>query len=114
MTAAVELTAPTDTGRCGERAGYVRHRRAGEHPCEPCRRASSTSTADYRSRIRRRGVSAIDRRIAEQALPLTSGRLATTQIPHRFRPLTSSTCAECWGFRDDPRHPLTDGPVVGR
>jgi len=44
MTAkATDKLPPTDTGRCGEYAGYRRHRHRGQHPCTPCAQAA----ADY-------------------------------------------------------------------
>lgn len=32
--------------RCGTRAGYVAHTRAGEEPCDPCREASAAAARD--------------------------------------------------------------------
>ncbi|MFI2663702.1 helix-turn-helix domain-containing protein [Micromonospora carbonacea] len=55
-------------------------------------------------------------RVEVQAEPLPSqlGVLAGRDVLHEFVPLSFSQCLVCWGFRDDPRHPLIGGPVVGR
>lgn len=37
---------------CGTEAGYMRHRRAGETPCEPCRLAQNAARRDRRRRRR--------------------------------------------------------------
>ncbi|MFI1195499.1 hypothetical protein ACH4T9_19890 [Micromonospora sp. NPDC020750] len=110
----IERRPPTDTGRCGEDAGYKRHHAAGEDPCEPCQVAHRQALRRYRARTGIPKITSADREAARRALPLTSGRLAGTQRRHLFRPLTHSQCAECWGWRDDPRHPVVGGPVVGR
>ena len=36
MSERAERSPPTDTGRCGEYAGYGLHWKAGEYACEPC------------------------------------------------------------------------------
>lgn len=113
-TTTLARRSPTDTGRCGTHAGYQRHRLADETPCQRCQNGHQQAVRDYRARHRRPRITAADREAARRALPLTSGRLAGTQVCHQFRPLTHNQCAECWGWRDDPRHPLVGGPVVGR
>ncbi|MBM0275122.1 hypothetical protein [Micromonospora tarensis] len=87
---------PTDTGVCGTAAGRQRHRRRG-----------------------RPLVTAEDREAAKAAPRLTSGILVGRQTWHEFVAMPVKTgvgtlCAACWGWRDDPRHPVLGGPVVGR
>jgi hypothetical protein len=45
------LTDQPERGYCGTRNGYLRHRRAGEEPCGPCRKANT----DADNRLRRTG-----------------------------------------------------------
>ncbi|MGW5556884.1 hypothetical protein ACWER9_06630 [Micromonospora sp. NPDC003944] len=118
------LTAPTDTGVCGTPAGRQRHRRNGEDPCDPCLNARrGQQRGHYAVRTARRRnrplVTAEDRAAAAKAPRLTSGILAGRQTSHDFAPMPVKTgvgtlCAACWGWRDDPRHPVLGGPVVGR
>lgn len=99
--APAERTPPTDTGRCGEPAGYGRHRRRGEHPCRPCTVARTAQIAACRPR-RTVGLS------AQGARPLSPmqvfGRIAGRGLPHGFQGPDISQCEACWGWRDDPRH----------
>ncbi|MCX5066932.1 hypothetical protein OOJ91_13855 [Micromonospora lupini] len=91
--------APTDTGACGERAGYSRHRVAGEQPCRPCMDANNAANQARRRRLRPRPP-------MPAAVPLTPrspfGRLAALPVLHRFRGV--SQCRDCFGWWDDPRH----------
>ncbi|PZF98531.1 hypothetical protein [Micromonospora deserti] len=106
------LAAPTDTGRCGEEAGHVRHRRRGEVPCQPCQDAANEAHRrrhPHRSQLRDARAE-LDR----QPLPAVLGQLAGLDVWHDFLPLGMTLCAWCFGWRDDPRHPVVGGPVVGR
>jgi hypothetical protein len=103
--------APTDTGVCGTEAGHGRHRRRGEQPCRPCRLAATQAEVDRRPRLRPAAA-----RAAREAAPVPPvfGLGAGTDVPHEFVPLSISQCLVCFGWRDDPRHPVVGGPVVGR
>ncbi|MGW3608968.1 hypothetical protein ACWD6N_03615 [Micromonospora sp. NPDC005163] len=120
MKTTLTTAPPTDTGVCGTPAGRQRHQRRGQRVCEPCRVARLVEQrAHYAARAARlRGralVTADDRRAALLALPLTSGRLSCTARRHLFTgPVGATLCVDCWGWRDDPRHPVVGGPVVGR
>ncbi|MEV4846122.1 hypothetical protein AB0K20_23255 [Micromonospora matsumotoense] len=73
------------------------------------------TTTTSRARTQSGRVTAADMLAARAALPLSSGRLAGTMRLHRFVPAggTVTQCRECWGWRDDVRHPVTDLPVAG-
>ncbi|MEU8264448.1 hypothetical protein AB0C02_27980 [Micromonospora sp. NPDC048999] len=106
-TATVEKSQPTDTGRCGEYAGFERHRRRGELACGPCKNADTA----YRQANQAARKS---RPLPPMPLPPTFGRYAALDVPHDFAGDDLSQCVACFGWRNDPRHPLTGGPVVGR
>lgn len=105
---------PTDTGRCGEYAGYQRHQKRGETPCEACLK----SKRDYESangaarRAARRRDTPVDKRGAH---PLSErsvfGRFAGRQVMHPAR-LVDGQCVECFGWPCDPRHPVTERAVA--
>ena len=40
-------TPPTDTGACATKRGYLRHGRAGERACDPCRAANTEAQRLY-------------------------------------------------------------------
>jgi len=50
------------------------------------------------------------------AVPLPSmlGLLAASAVRHDFVALSISQCLLCFGWRDDPRHPVVGGPMVSR
>lgn len=106
-TATVEKNPPTDTGRCGEYAGFQRHRRRGEEACQPCRDANTAyGQAAEAARA--------SRPLPPMRLPATFGRYAGQGVLHDFAGDDLSQCAECFGWRNDPRHPVVGGPVVGK
>ncbi|WP_228988624.1 WhiB family transcriptional regulator [Streptomyces sp. DH8] len=45
---------------CGTDAAYERHRRDGEQPCDPCRRAHNKRNAQLRAEARHRGAAATE------------------------------------------------------
>jgi hypothetical protein len=46
VTIAVDASKPCKREQCGSRAGYFRHRRAGEETCRACRDAEYAANAD--------------------------------------------------------------------
>jgi hypothetical protein len=43
-----------DPSRCGDRKGYLHHRRHKVPPCQPCREANSRHSAEYRAKRKQR------------------------------------------------------------
>ena len=52
-----EKREPTARPKCGSHTGYEQHRRANEHPCDPCRKAEY-ARSNARKRDRRKKVAA--------------------------------------------------------
>lgn len=101
---------PTDTGRCGTYPGFQRHHRRGEQPCGPCREARNAYQFQWKAGLGPRRLSTE----GAKPLPPFAHPYACRDVMHDFRPLSWTQCADCLGWRDDPRHPLVGGPVVGR
>lgn len=104
---------PTDTGRCGTYAGHQRHYKRGEENCGPCAQARRTyQNAWQATAAASRKIKPVDRRGAK---PLSErsvfGRLAGLPTMHPAR-LRNGQCVECWGWPDDPRHPVAAGLVA--
>ena len=90
---------PTDTGRCGESAGYDRHRKRGEHPCRACKDAKCARQKRYRRRKPPRYP-----HVPAKPLPPYAHPYAGQDVMHDFRPMSPAQCVDCFGWRDDPRH----------
>jgi hypothetical protein len=99
----------TDTGACGTYAGFQRHKRIPEDPCEACRIAAGDYVRHYRAthpaamvrhrevtRARFRAMTRLSHNHAEEYRTLYAAELATTR--GTFEP----SCP-CWEPGDGPQ-----------
>ena len=107
MTAPTKLR-PSDTGACGTPAGYSRHYRRHEDPCEPCRQARIVDRRAYREAAAALRALRPPDLTGAKPLPSGLGRFAGVYVPHAFRQLGPSMGAtqgvDCFGWIDDGRH----------
>lgn len=64
--------------KCGTYAGFQRHARYGEEPCDPCREANRVYMQEYRAQRRAAGIP--NRTLRERARGF-----AMTRLSHRHR-----------------------------
>ncbi|WP_431976151.1 helix-turn-helix domain-containing protein [Micromonospora haikouensis] len=114
--AAAILRAPTSTVHTWATSGRLPGARTAEgwRVPESAVRAVAGLLVPLAHAVPSTGVRQARVEVRAEPLPSQLGVLAGRDVWHDFRPLSFSQCLVCWGFRDDPRHPVVGGPVVGR
>lgn len=103
------------TARCGTRAGYFRHRRAGEETCQDCRNAHVAVNAD-RDAARQRAWGRLAREFPERWRELYAEELERRGLQARTPapPPTAAKFAEVWSDACAPGGYVCGAPDPGK